>query len=79
MDWQLTDAKNKFSELLSMTTLKGPQRIRRRRDSFIILKEEEYDRLLGKRLGFKSFLHQKAGLDELDVSRDLSPMRDFDL
>ncbi len=79
MEWQMADAKNRFSELMNRALSEGPQRVRRRKDVFVVMPEAEYDRLIGKRMAFKEFLMQPIGLDELDLSRDPSPMRDVDL
>lgn len=76
MEWQMAEAKNRFSELMNRVLREGPQRVRRRKDAVVVLPEAEYDRLIGKRLGFKDFLRQPAGLDALDLSRDRSPIRD---
>ena len=53
MDWQVAEAKNKFSELMSRALTEGPQRVRGRKNAVVMLAEEEYDRLAGKRMGFK--------------------------
>ena len=79
MDWQMAEAKNRLSEVLNLASSMGPQRVRRRKDAYIVMSEVDYERLSGKRMGFKEFLMQPAGLDELDLSRDPSPMRDIDL
>jgi prevent-host-death family protein len=79
MEWQMADAKNRFSELMNRALHEGPQRVRRRKDAVVVVPEAEYDRLTGKRMGFKEYLMQPAGLDDLDLSRDPSPMRDVDL
>jgi antitoxin Phd len=79
MDWQLADAKNRLSELMNRALSEGPQRVRRRKDAFVVMTEAEYERLMGKRMGFKEFLMQPVGLDQLDLSRDQSPMRDVDV
>jgi hypothetical protein len=57
----------------------GPQRVVRRKDAFVIMTEAEYDRLTGKRMGFRDFLMQPAGLESIDLTRDPSPMRDVEL
>lgn len=79
MEWQMAEAKNRLSEVLNLALSEGPQRLRRRKDAFIVIKEEEYERLAGRGISFKEFLMQPAGLDELDLSRDPSPMRDVEL
>jgi len=76
MEWQLADAKNRFSELVTRALAEGPQRVRRRKDAVVVVAEREYERLIGKRPDFKGFLlgpgHSLAGVD---LTRDRSPMR----
>jgi prevent-host-death family protein len=79
IDLQVADAKNRFSELMNRALSEGPQRVQRRKDAFVVMTEAEYERLIGKRMGFKEFLMQPAGLDQPDLSRDQSPMRDLDV
>jgi antitoxin Phd len=79
MEWQLADAKNRFSELMNRALHEGPQRVRRRKDAVIVLAEEEYERLAGTRPDFKEYLMRPVGLNELDLSRDHSPGRDVSL
>ncbi len=40
--WGATQAKAKFSEVLDQAQTLGPQRIQRRKERFIVMKEEEY-------------------------------------
>ena len=79
MDWQLADAKNKFSELVSRTLTEGPQRVTRRNEAVVMVAEAEYERLTGKRPGFVEFLLNGPDLSDLDLSRDRSSMRNVDL
>ena len=79
MDWQLADAKNRFSELVTKALSKGPQRVRRRNESVIIVDEKEYQRLKGKRRTFKEFLLGSPDMSGLDLTRDKSSMRAIDL
>lgn len=76
MDWPLADAKNRFSEVVTKALTVGPQRVRRRDRAVIILDELEYQRLLGERPSFKSYLFEGPPLNELDLRRDDSPGRD---
>lgn len=79
-EWQLADAKNRFSELMNKALSEGPQRIRRRKDAVIVIAQEEYEKLLGKRPSFKEFLlGEGPSMEELDLTRDNSPMRDVKL
>jgi antitoxin Phd len=79
MEWQMADAKNRFSELMNRALQEGPQRVRRRKDAVIVLAEEEYERMAGTRPDFKEYLRCPAGLDELDLSRNQSLGRDVPL
>ena len=45
----------------------------------VLISAERYAELTGKKLDFKEYLLQGAGLDELDLTRDQSPMRDVEL
>ena len=76
MEWRLADAKNRFSELVNRALAEGPQFVRRHRDAVVIVAQRDYDKLTGKRQGFKEFLTGKApSLRGLDLTRDRSAMR----
>lgn len=77
MEWQLAEAKNKFSEVFTKAMEEGPQRITRRNKAAILIDEEEYERLTGKRMSFTDYL-LSAPKVELDLTRDKSPMRDVE-
>jgi antitoxin Phd len=79
MDWQLADAKNRFSELVSRALTEGPQRVTRRNEAVVLVAEAEYERLTGKRPGLKEFLLNGPDLSGLDLERDRSTMRGVDL
>jgi prevent-host-death family protein len=79
MDWQVAEAKNKFSELMQRALTEGPQRVRGRKNAVIMLAEEEYERLTGKRPDFKEYLMVGPSFDDLDLSRDASLGRDVPL
>ena len=79
MNWKLAEAKNKLSEVVRRALSEGPQRIERRGDAVVVLAAEEYDRLIGSKPSFKEFLVNAPDLRELDLERDPSPMRDFEL
>jgi len=80
MEWRLADAKNRFSELVKRALVEGPQRVIRRDDAVVVLAEQDYEKLTGKRVGFKEFLMGKGpSLEALDLTRDRSPMRDVKL
>lgn len=79
MDWQLADAKNRFSELVRKALAEGPQRVRRRRDTVVVVSERDFEELCGRRKSFSDFLLRSSGLSDVDLSRDTSPMRDTEL
>ena len=80
MEWQLAEAKNRFSELVTRALAEGPQRVRRHKDAVIVVAERDYEKLTGKRPTFKEFLLGPGpGLEGLDLTRDRSAMREVRL
>jgi antitoxin Phd len=77
MDWNLADAKNRFSEVVNLALTQGPQRVRRRKDTVVLVAADEFERLLGRRPSFKDFLTQGESFDGLELGRDRSPGRDI--
>ncbi len=78
MDWKLADAKTKLSEVLNLALLEGPQKITRRHDAFIVLSEGDYKKLTGEKVSFSQMLLSIPKIDDLDLVRDNSPVRDFE-
>ncbi len=79
MEWQLADAKNRFSEVVSLALTKEPQRVRRRHQAVIVLAETEYQRLTSAVPSFKRYLAEGTSFEELDLAREPGPMRDVPL
>ncbi len=79
MEWNLADAKNRFSEVVNLALTEGPQRVRRRKDTVVVVAAEEYERLVGQRPSFKDYLSHGESFEGLDLTRDQSPGRDFRL
>ncbi len=79
MEWQLADAKNRFSDVVTKALTLGPQRVRRRGQSVVILSEHEYQRLTGARPNFIDFLLAFPDITDLDLTRDTSASRDIKL
>jgi len=80
MEWRLADAKNRFSELVTRALAEGPQRVRRHDDAVVVVAERDYEKLTGKRPGFKEFLMGEGpSFEELDIARDDASMRDVKL
>ena len=78
-EWLLAEAKNKLTEVLNMA-LVTPQVIRRRGDTVVMLSAQEYQRLKGEKPSFKQHLFSPpSSIDDLDLNRDKSPMRNIDL
>lgn len=76
MSWQLADAKNRFSELVTRALTVGPQRVRRRDGVVVVLSEAEYQRLTGERESLKDMILRGPDLSGLDLKRDDSLMQD---
>jgi antitoxin Phd len=79
VDWNLADAKNRFSEVVNLALTDGPQRVRRRKDMVVIISAAEYERLAGKRMSFKEYLMNGPSFDGVDLERSESPGRDVEL
>lgn len=77
MDWQLADAKNRFSELVTLALTVGPQRVRRRGQVVVVLSEAECRRLTGERVSLKVAILNGPDLSELDLTCDASPVREI--
>lgn len=79
MNWQLQDAKARFSELVRRALTEGPQTVTRHgEDTVVVLSAAEYERLLKARPSFKEFL-ASVPLDQLDLNRDTDLDRDVEL
>lgn len=79
MDWNLADAKNRFSEVVNLALTVGPQRVRRRKDTVVVIAAEDFERLVGQRPSFKEYLAQGESFEGLILERDRSPGRDVSL
>lgn len=78
-EWNLADAKNRFSELVNLVLTRGPQRVRRRKDAVVLLSASEYERLKGKRPTLKDYLLSGESFEGLDLDRAPGSSRDFNL
>jgi prevent-host-death family protein len=79
MTWNLSEAKNRLSEVLTRATTEGPQTIQRRNEDYIVLPKAEYEKLTGQRPAFKDWLLNGPTLEGVDVCRDQSCIREVDL
>lgn len=78
MDWKVADAKNRFSELVTRALEDGPQRIRRRDGTVVMISERDLERIEGKEPDFKKFLLSIPDMEGVDISRDKRPLRDIE-
>jgi len=81
--WPLQHAKARFSELVRKAQAEGPQHVTiHGRDCVVVLSEDEYSRLTGKRSG-KLLVDVLAASPledvELEHARVRGPVRDVDL
>ncbi len=81
MSWQLQEAKQKFSEVVSRSLEEGPQFVTRRgAEVVVVVSVEDYDRLLADNGdAVKDFLLSGPELPELDIRRDKTPADVVDL
>jgi antitoxin Phd len=80
-NWQLQDAKARFSELVRCAANDGPQNITvHGKSTVIVMSKQEYDKLQQPKISFIELLRRSPlfGLD-LHIERDMSPNRDIDL
>lgn len=79
MEWQLQEAKARFSELVQKAIEEGPQTVTRRgKPCVVVLSTEQYELMLKRQVNFKELL-AAAPWHELEIERDKSPPRDIDL
>ncbi|MCX7310259.1 MAG: type II toxin-antitoxin system Phd/YefM family antitoxin [Alphaproteobacteria bacterium] len=84
MNWQLQDAKNRFSEVVSKAMREGPQTVTLRGDrAAVVVSAEDYDRLTAAKPTLADHLLSGPAWDDafvLDVNtRHASGPRDIDL
>ncbi len=80
-NWQLQDAKARFSELVKQASNNGPQHITvHGKPVAVVLSEDEYARLTKTKISFVKLLRNSplVGLD-LDLKRDKTLNRDINL
>lgn len=78
MEWKLSEAKNKLSEVFDRAMDGEPQRITRRGKAVIVIDHEQYKELTGEKLNFIEFLMSGPDLSDLDLTRDTSSPRDVE-
>ena len=79
MEWQLQEAKAKFSELVQKAIDEGPQTVTRRgKPSVVVLSAEQFDLMEKRQISLKDLL-QSAPWHELEIERDKSYPREIEL
>ena len=79
MEWQLQEAKAKFSELVQRAIDDGPQTVTRRgQPAVVVLSAEQFELMKKRQVSLKDLL-RSAPWHELEIERDRSPPRDVDL
>ena len=80
-NWQLQEAKNRFSEVVRKASEEGPQTVTKHgKDSVVVLSAEDYRKLKKPKTTLVEFF-QKSPLSnsELDLTRDKSSSRPIEL
>jgi antitoxin Phd len=80
-NWQLQDAKARFSELVKYAIQHGPQQITvHGKPTVVILSQEEFENLKKPKKSFLMLLRQSPLMGvKLNIKRDRSSARDVDL
>lgn len=78
-NWNLRDAKDHLSELVTAAQDEPQIIMRRGRRAAIVLSDEEYDRLRRRREPLSEFF-ARAGLEDVEIERiEADPREDVDL
>jgi len=80
-NWQLQEAKAKFSKVVQETLSQGPQQITvRGKPSVVVISRSEYDKLTQPKISFGKFMRKSplVGLN-LNLKRNKSKNRDIKL
>jgi prevent-host-death family protein len=80
MNWQVQEAKQRFSELVERAVVEGPQIVTKHgRETVVVLEIGEYRRLRGEPMDFKEFLLSIPKGDPLEIERSRDLPREIDL
>lgn len=70
MQWQVQEAKQRFSELIRSAQTDGPQTVTRHGEEIaVVIDIAEYRRLRGGTASIKDYLRSGPSFDDLDLSR----------
>ena len=78
MNWQVQEAKQRFSELVRRTLEEGPQVVTRHGEEVVVVvAAEEYRRSQQAQPDFKEFLMSGPSFDDLELDRSTDPPREI--
>lgn len=78
-NWQVQDAKTRFSELIERADREGPQTITRHgAERAVVLSVDDYRRLTARHADFKAHLLGGPKVDNFDIDRVSDTGRDVD-
>jgi len=79
VNWQVQEAKQRFSELVERAVSEGPQVVTKHgRPTVAVVEIGEFRRLVRKPLDFKEFLLSAPDLSILDLERSQDTGREID-
>ena len=79
MNWQVQEAKQRFSELVRRTLEEGPQVVTRHGEEVVVVvSAEEYRKSRPPARDFKEFLLTGPDLSQLDLTRETDYPREID-
>jgi prevent-host-death family protein len=79
VEWQVQEAKQRFSELLRSVQAEGPQVVTRHgQEIAVVIDMDEYRRLKGEVIDFKEYLQRGPDFDELELRRSTEGPRTID-
>ena len=76
--WSIAEAKTKLSEVLNRAE-QEIQIITRRDRQYVVMDGDQYLRLSGNVPSLKDLILKGPSLEDVDLERDSSPSREFDL
>lgn len=81
MAWQVQEAKQRFSELVRRALDEGPQFVTRHgQEAVVVVSSDEYRRLTGQKMDFKTFLLTGPDFSQLELDdRPADLPREIDL
>lgn len=80
VEWQLAEAKNRFSEVYRRAVSEGRQKITKRGgESVFVISASELEQIEGRGPNFIEFLSSAPGLDEIEFPSREGAFRKVDL